>query len=157
RDSYERIALPIAASLPSRVVGQQTWDLLGVPLVGSFLRWRYARPAVQIPLLLLAVAVVVDGLFGPQVGPMNLAGGLPWIHWRGLVVLILLVAGNFFCMACPFMLPRQAAKHWLPARLAWPRALRSKWLALGLLLLFFWAYEAFALWNSPWWTAWVTV
>ena len=33
---------------------------------------------------------------------MNLAGVLPWIHWRGLLVLGLLVAGNVFCMACPF-------------------------------------------------------
>ena len=31
------------------------------------------------------------------------------------------------------------------------------WLAVGLLLLFFWAYEAFALWSSPWWTAWIAL
>ena len=46
---------------------------------------------------------------------MNLAGVLPWIHWRGLIVLGLLVAGNVFCMACPFMLPRTLARRWLPA------------------------------------------
>ena len=45
---------------------------------------------------------------------MNLAGVLPWIHWRGLVVLGLLAAGNVFCMACPFMLPRTLARRWLP-------------------------------------------
>ena len=38
---------------------------------------------------------------------MNLAGVLPWIHWRGLLILCLLVLGNFFCLACPFTLPRR--------------------------------------------------
>ena len=27
----------------------------------------------------------------------------------------------------------------------------------GLLVLFLWAYEAFSLWDSPWWTAWIAV
>ncbi len=65
--------------------------------------------------------VIFDGLRGPQVAPMNLAGVLPWIHWRGLLILGLLVAGNFFCMACPFTLPRSLARRWLPAGRPWPR------------------------------------
>ena len=88
---------------------------------------------------------------------MNLAGVLPWIHWRGLVVLGLLAAGNLFCMACPFTLPRTLARRWLPQGWNWPRRLRSKWPAVVLLGLFLWAYEAFSLWDSPWWTAWIAV
>jgi hypothetical protein len=131
--------------------------LLHAPLLGRFLKWKHARPAMQVPLLGLAVLIVWDGLAGPELSPMNLAGVLPWIHWRGLVVLGLLSAGNLFCMACPFMLPRTVARKWLPARRAWPRRLRSKWLAVVLLAVFLWAYEAFALWDSPWWTAWIAV
>ncbi len=88
---------------------------------------------------------------------MNLAGVLPWIHWRGFLILGLLAAGNVFCMTCPFMLPRTLARRWLPARLRWPRRLRSKWPAVILLVLFFWSYEAFSLWDSPWWTAWIAI
>jgi hypothetical protein len=88
---------------------------------------------------------------------MNLAGILPWIHWRGLLILTLLAAGNFFCTACPFTVPRTLARRWLPAGWNWPRRLRSKWLAVVLLVLFLWAYEAFSLWDSPWWTAWLVV
>jgi hypothetical protein len=88
---------------------------------------------------------------------MNLAGVLPWIHWRGLLILSLLAAGNFFCMACPFLVPRTLARRWLPTGRSWPRGLRSKWLAVALLALFLWAYEAFSLWDSPWWTAWLAV
>jgi ferredoxin len=85
--------------------------------------------------------------------PMNLAGVLPWTHWRGLTVLALLVAGNVFCFACPFNFARDLGRRILPARWSWPRRLRSKWIAISLLLLFFWAYEAFSLWESPSYTA----
>ena len=88
---------------------------------------------------------------------MNLAGVLPWIHWRGLIVLGMLVAGNVFCMACPFMVPRTLARRWLPRGRSWPSWLRNKWLAVCLLIAFLWAYEAFALWDSPWWTAWIVL
>jgi ferredoxin len=103
--------------------------------------------------LLLAAVMIYDGLSGPQVGAMNLAGVLPWIHWRGLLVLGLLVAGNIFCMGCPFLLPRTLARRWLPARWSWPRRLRNKWPAVLLIVAFLWAYEALALWDRPGWTA----
>ena len=127
----------------------RAFDVLRMPLVGRFLKWRHARTALQVPMLLLAALVIADGLHGPQVGAMNLAGVLPWIHWRGLLILLLLVAGNVFCMACPFTLPRSVARRWWPAKHDWPRWLRSKWLAAGLVALFFWAYEAFSLVGQP--------
>jgi hypothetical protein len=127
--------------------------LLRVPLLGRFLKWRHARLCLQLPLLLLAAVMIYDGLRGPPVGAMNLAGVLPWIHWRGLVILGLLVAGNVFCTACPFMLPRTLARRLLPAGWTWPRWLRGKWLAVLLIVAFLWAYEALALWDRPAWTA----
>jgi polyferredoxin len=105
----------------------------------------------------LAAIVIFDGLVGPQLSPMNLAGILPWIHWRGMLILSLLVAGNVFCMACPFTLPRTLAGRWLRRGRPWPHWLRSKWLAVGLIALFLWSYEAFALWSSPWVTAWIAI
>jgi polyferredoxin len=132
-------------------------DLLRVPVLGTFLRWRHARTLAQVLFLGLATVIILDGLFGPQLAPRNLAGVLPWVHWRGFVVLALLVAGNLFCFACPFMLPRRLAKRILPGDRPWPFPFGSKWLAAGVLVVFFWAYEAFSLWSSPWLTAWVAV
>jgi ferredoxin len=104
-------------------------------------------------MLLLAAVVMVDGFRGTQVAALNMAGVLPWIHWRALSVLALLVVGNVFCMACPFTLARDMARRVLPAKLRWPRVLRTKWLAAALFVLYLWAYEAFSLWDSPWLTA----
>lgn len=116
---------------------------------------------MQAPLLLIAGLMVFDGLFGPQLAPKNLATVGVWLHYRGLVVLALLLAGNLFCMACPFMAPRQIGR-WLRRRF-WgdgrpvPRLVRNKWPALTLLVLFFFVYERFSLWASPWLTAWIAL
>src|SRR5262245_49431861 len=150
-----RIALPVVSPPQTSDLRTATsgFDLLRLPLLGRFLKWRHARLCIQVPLLLLAVVMIYDGLRGPQVGAMSLAGVLPWIHWRGLVILGLLVAGNVFCMGCPFLLPRTLARRFLPANWSWPRRLRSKWLAVLLIVAFLWAYEALALWDRPRWTA----
>lgn len=133
------------------------FDLLSVPLVGPFLRAQSGRRLLQATLFIVAFAVIVDGLFGPQVSSANLAGVLPWTYWRAFVVVGLLAAGNIFCMACPFMLFRELGKRLGLRQHSWPRALRSKWFGLALLALFFWAYEAFSLWDKPIWTAWLII
>lgn len=133
------------------------FDLLDVPVVGRFLKWRYARPAMQIPLLLGAIVMVAHGLVGPQLAPRNLSSLLTWVHYRGVLIVVLLVAGNFFCMACPFVLSRDLARRFFKPVFNWPRWLRNKWLAIGLLVLVLFSYELFDLWGSPWWTAWLIV
>jgi hypothetical protein len=112
---------------------------------------------MQLPLFAVAAAMVVHGFFGPQLAPRNLATLLTWVHYRGALVLVLLAAGNLFCMACPFMLPRTIARRFFKPVRRWPRWLRSKWLALGLFILILYSYELFDLWSSPWWTAWLIV
>jgi len=110
---------------------------------------------MQVAMLVLALGVIADGILGPQMSPVNLAGVLPWTYWRAFVVVALLAAGNFFCMACPFTLPRELGRRAGLGLRPWPRALRSKWFAVALLVLFFVGYEAFGLWDKPIWTAWL--
>jgi ferredoxin len=133
------------------------FDLLRVPAIGGFLRWRHSRTAAQIPMLAIAFLMIAHGLFGPDLAPRNLATTLTWVHFRGALVLLLLGAGNFFCMACPFMLVRQAARKVIRPRFHWPRKLRNKWLSIVLLVLTLFAYELFDLWSTPRWTAWLIV
>lgn len=161
RPSNRRAELPIiqskAASIPFPARHPKSWDLLSVPIIGAALGRPRFRRVIQSVTLALALTVIADGLFGHQMSSMNLAGTLPWTHWRGLVALSLLAAGNFFCMACPFTLARDFGRRWLPARWRWPKRLRSKWPAVALLAIYLWAYEAFSLWDSPWWTAWIVI
>ena len=131
------------------------FDLFKVPILGPILGSKAFRRGMQVIMLILALAVILDGFLGPQMSAMNLAGVLPWTHWRGFTVIALLFAGNLFCMVCPFVLVRDLGRRWLPAKWTWPRSLRNKWLAAALLALYLWAYEAFSLWNSPWLTAWI--
>ena len=141
----------------SRDLFARPFDVMDLPGVGRFLRWRHARTALQIPLLLIAALMVFDGLTGPQLAPKNLATVLTWVHYRGLVVLALLLAGNLFCMACPFMLVRNLARRFVQPGRMWPGWLRHKEVALGLFALLLFAYELFDLWATPRWTAWLIV
>ena len=142
---------------PSAAQDSPPFDLLRVPLVGGLLRRRHARTVLQIPLFVVAALMILHGLTGPQLAPKNLATTLGWVHFRGALVLVLLLAGNFFCMACPFMLPRNLARRFVTPRRNWPRFLRNKWLSLALFVGVLFAYELFDLWGSPFWTAWLVV
>lgn len=132
-------------------------DLVRLPLLGPYLRWKHNRTTVQLLLFALAAAIIVDGLLGSPLAAKNVATVAAWVHYRGLVVLALLLVGNLFCAACPFVLPRKLAKWLGQPTQRWPQALRNKWLALGGLLAIVYAYELFDLWASPWWTAWLAV
>ncbi len=133
------------------------FDLLKTPLLGRFWRWRHARTVMQVPLFLVALVIVWDGLTGSPLAPRNLATILPWLHYRGFVVLALLVFGNAFCMACPFMLPRNLVRRFVQPTRHWPARLRNKWVAVTLFVLFLFIYERYDLWSTPWWTAWLVV
>lgn len=142
-------------SIPAK--SERVFNLLDVPIVGAFLRKRYSRMILQGIVFAVALVMILHGFFGPQLAPRNLSTLLTWVHYRGILVFVLLAAGNFFCMACPFMLPRELARKFSRPVRNWPRALRNKWFSISLFVFVLYAYELFDLWGSPWWTAWLIV
>ena len=114
---------------------------------------------LQLPLLVLAIFVIVDGFTGRQLAPRNVATTSVWLHYRGLVVLALALFGNAFCAACPLMLTRGLTRRlegFVPT-LTWPSVLKNKYFVLGLTFFYLFSYEHFDLWASPWLTAWLAV
>lgn len=132
-------------------------DLLRLPLLGRLLRARRGRLWLQLPFLLVAVLLIYDGFTGPRLAPQNLATVGVWIHYRGLVILALLLFGNLFCMGCPFTIPRTVAMRLSGGGRRWPRALRHKWLAVAAFVGFLFLYEWLDLWASPALTAWIII
>jgi polyferredoxin len=132
-----------------------SYDVLRFPLIGRFLRWRWGRFLLQLGLLLITAVLLYDGFSGPQLAPTNLATVVTWVHYRGLLILGLLLFGNLFCLACPFTLPRTLARRMSGNGRRWPRALRNKWLAIAIFFLYLWLYEWLDLWASPLLTAWL--
>lgn len=135
----------------------QRFDLLRVPVVGRFLKWRWSRVALQSVVGAISLIMILHAFFGPELAPRNLAALLTWVHFRGLVVLVILLAGNFFCMACPFMLPRMLARKLRLPQRRWPKWLRNKWPSIVLFVGVLFVYELFDLWGDPWWTGVVIV
>jgi polyferredoxin len=142
---------------PNLYQPEQYHGLLDWPAIGHFLRWRHGRLLGQLILLLVALLIIYDGFTGPQYAPENTATNIVWLQYRGFVMLALLLAGNLFCMNCPFTLPRSLARRWSIAGRRWPRALRNKWLAFVVLFLYLYLYEWLDLWASPWFTAWIVI
>jgi ferredoxin len=132
-------------------------NVLRWPLIGPFLRWPHARTSLQLVLLCIAAVLVLHGLFGPQVAPANAATVLTWVHYRGLLVVALVAAGNFFCTGCPFVLVRDAGRRLRAPSLTWPRSLRRKWIGIALVVAVLFAYELFDLWALPRATAWLVL
>lgn len=132
-------------------------DLLRLPLLGHALKMKRGRLWLQIPLLVVALLLIIDGFTGPQNAARNLATVAPWVHYRGLVVLALLLAGNLFCMGCPFTVPRTLARRLSIRGRRFPRVLRNKWIAIASLFALFFLYEYLDLWASPALTAWLIV
>lgn len=133
------------------------FDVLDLPVIGRIARMRYGRLVFQIPLLLIALLIIYDGFTGPQRASQNMATVVPWVHYRGIIVLVLLLAGNLFCMGCPFTIPRTIAKRLSSGGRRFPQILRNKWVSILMLLLIFFVYEWQDLWSSPALTAWVAV
>jgi polyferredoxin len=139
------------------VTGSRRADLLQWPILGAYLRWRHFRTTNQIVLLVVASAIVLHGLLGPDLAPQNLATVLTWVHYRGLLIGVLLIAANAFCSACPMILVRDLARRaHMPVR-RWPRWLGRKWVAVVLFAVVLYAYELFDLWALPAATAWVVI
>jgi len=114
------------------------------------------RTAAQAVLLLVALAIVLHGLFGRQLAATNLSTVLTWIHYRGLLIGVLLLAGNLFCAACPMILVRDLARRFHTPSRRWPRRL-GKWMALALFAAVLFAYELFDIWGLPAATAWIVI
>lgn len=132
-------------------------DVLRLPIIGRVLRHRWGRLILQSITTAMAVAIMIDGFIGLQSASRNLATVVPWVHYRGLVVIALLLVGNLFCMGCPFTVPRTLAKRLAIRGRRFPRVLRNKWLAIFSLFTLFFLYEWLDLWSSPLLTAWVIV
>ncbi|TWU06212.1 4Fe-4S binding protein [Stieleria varia] len=146
------IAPAIASNESEQRRTRTSIDVLRMPLLGSFLRWRWSRILLQVPVFVLSLIMIAHAFWGPQLAPKNLASLLTWVHFRGLVVLVILLAGNLFCMACPFMLPREIARRLRLPTLEWPQALRNKWPGIALFVFVLFVYELFDLFSDPWWT-----
>jgi cytochrome c oxidase assembly factor CtaG/ferredoxin len=144
REVRRRVLAPRAPHSAAHGINVLEW-----PLVGKLLRGGGTRRAIQFVLLILAVVIVASGFLGSTRPDANLACVLPWTYWRFFAVVSLIVAGNLSCMVCPFTLPRELGRRRAGPRKSWPRVLRTKWVAVALLLLLVWAYEAFSPWELP--------
>jgi polyferredoxin len=120
---------------------------------GSGQKLHYLKLTLQFSLLVFSVILIAVGLWGPQFAPKNLTTLFVWVHYRGFLVLGLLVWGNIFCMSCPFIFVRNCIRIFIAPKYLWPKKLQNKWIGLLLFCSVLFFYEYLSLWSSPFKTA----
>jgi polyferredoxin len=103
-------------------------DVLRLPIVGAFLKWRWLQPLLEVPMVATFVLVIIVGIWGTQEPSQNLATMLIWIYWWSLVIFSFLFVGRIWCFICPL----GAVGEWVHRRIGtfgrrWPRSLRNLW------------------------------
>ncbi len=122
---------------------------------------RWFQPAVQLPVVIGFLAVIVVGLVGSQEPGRNIAPVLTWnIWWIGLIFLVLLL-GNVWCFMCPWTaipdwimrgsLTRVTAIRTLGRK--YPRFKLWMWPAITLFAFVTWLELVFDAANRPWLTS----
>lgn len=111
----------------------------------------------QYSLFFATIFLIAEGLWGSQFAPKNLTGQFIWVHYRGLLVLTLLFAGNYFCTLCPFVFLRNGFRLFISPKKIYPKILSNKWTALFLFSFMLFSYEYFSLWGRPKLTALVII
>ena len=122
---------------------------------------RWFQPAVQLPVVVAFLAVIVIGLVGSQEPGRNLAPVLTWnIWWIGLIFMVLLF-GNLWCYMCPWT----AIPDWFMRRgftpvrkiaslgRKYPRFKLWMWPAIVLFAVATWLEIVFDAANRPWLTS----
>lgn len=125
------------------------------------MKHRWFQPAVQLPVVIGFVAVIVAGLIGSQEPGRNIAPVLTWnIWWIGLIFLVMF-AGNLWCFMCPWT----AIPDWVMRRsltavrkiksfgLQYPRFRLWMWPAIVLFAFVTWLELAYDAANRPWLTS----
>ena len=78
------------------------FELTKWPPLARAMKSRWFQPAVQIPVVIAFIAVIVAGLIGSQEPGRNIAPVLTWnIWWIGLIFAVFFF-GNLWCFMCPW-------------------------------------------------------
>jgi len=136
-------------------------DLMRSRWVSRLVKSRWFQPAIQLPVVLGFLAVIVIGLVGSQEPGRNLAPVLTWnVWWIGLIFMVL-VFGNLWCMMCPWTaIPDWVMRRSLTAvrpvaslSRKYPRFKMWMWPAIILFAFVTWLEIVFDAANRPWLTS----
>ena len=124
-------------------------NVLALPWVRRLVTGPWLQPALQAPLVLLTVLLVLLGLGDTQDPARNLATKLTWTIWWAGIIFTFVFIGRAWCYVCPYGgLNDWAERLARPARM-FPKALRSLWPATAMFLLLTWADEQLGVVRSP--------
>ncbi len=132
-------------------------NLLDISWIRRALTGRWLQPALQVPLVVLTLLLVLLGFGDTQDPARNLATKLTWTIWWAGIIFTFVFLGRAWCYVCPYGGLNDWAERLAGPRGMFPRALRTLWPATAMFLLLTWADEQLGVVRSPRVTAWILV
>lgn len=120
--------------------GQGRMDVLALPWIGRFLLWRGFPLLLQIPAVVLFAGLIIVGLAVAPLRGGNLTSTFTWSVWWPALVLLTLLGGRIWCLACPPAALGDWAQRLVSLHRRLPAALQNAWLQIGILLAITWAF-----------------
>ncbi len=133
----------------------QSLNLLEIPWLNRFIRWRYFQTVFQVPLLFLLILIIFAGLYDAPDGSKNFATILTWTVWWAGIIFTFVLLGRVWCFMCPVGGLADWTGKWAQPRRLLPKLLRSLWIPTVLFLFLTWLDGAVGIVNNPRLTAWV--
>jgi heme/copper-type cytochrome/quinol oxidase subunit 2/ferredoxin len=130
-------------------------DLLGIPLIGGFLRgllkWRGSTFLLQLLNLAVFLLIIIAGLIGNPTGGMNFSITVVWVLWFAAVEFMIFFGGRVWCTMCPMPVLGEwiarrriveVSRKWFSLNRKWPERLDNMWISamgfLGISLFIVW-------------------
>lgn len=135
------------------------FNLLNIKLIKRIVMARPFQFALQLPVVVIFITIIIAGLVGKQHPGSNLATVATWTIWWSLIIFIILFFGASWCLICPWSAisdwierlslwkRRGKRKGGISLGYKWPRPLRSRhlmtlffiavtWLELGIFITY---------------------
>ena len=149
--------LVIRRRLKLKISPGQKAELLDIGWVKRAMQARWFQPALQIPVFLGFVIIIIAGLFDIQKGDMNVATLLMWTIWWAAIIFTFILVGRIWCMMCPFGAAQDLITRIFSLGKRFPRPLRNIYLPSLLFFGLTWWDSYSGIVNKPGLTAWLLI
>lgn len=129
--------------------GDNTFNILDIPWVKRLFQSKFLQPALQIPLLCLALLLILLAFIDTQDSGKNLSTISIWTLWWAGVIFTFVTVGRLWCFMCPV----GAVSDWV-SRVAgpqrhFPEKMRNVWIANMMFVLLTWLDIQIGVVRSP--------
>ena len=133
------------------ITGKNAYNLLKLPLFRKLFQNPLYPRALQLPIAIMFLFVIVLGIWGNPSSESNISLLLIWANWEPLLIISCLLLARIWCSFCPVgVIAEQFRKIPKLRKRIQPRKLKHFfYLSAAGLAIVFWSQSALSMWERP--------